>query len=328
MRSLEDEYNNGRRSVVLVFHDQYSDVRTEHLCHFSKVCTYIFVLYLSAQTHNLKLRLFVNLNNYRIPQDYACRLVAHLTSEPCFSPLLVAKFCELKIASCIAGFSITDFPLWKLGCFLDENWLEEDLVNGLLELLYFRLAATSFQSHSPFIFLPTSFFNDAKHLYNQSPRTYSPNLIALRNRLRVATPRAIFAIACVDEHYSAYGSEKNKTCIEHGDSLGFPPVMEVLPILQWVLSGLNIDYHVPGKVIKGEIAKQGQTSGSCGIAAENFVATRADPSIPVWSDELSSVFRNLALRNMLVYHCASLGKGVCVFYLCKLHYLTSSSVVW
>ena len=30
MRSLEDEYNNGRRSVVLVFHDQYSDVRTEY----------------------------------------------------------------------------------------------------------------------------------------------------------------------------------------------------------------------------------------------------------------------------------------------------------
>lgn len=275
----------------------------------------------------LKLRLFVNLNNYRIPQDYARRLVAHLTTEPCFSPSLVAKFCEFKISSCIAGFSVTDFPLWKLGCFLDENWLEEDLVNGLLELLYFRLAATSFQSHSPFIFLPTSFFNDAKHLYNQLPRIYSPNLIALRNRLRVATPRAIFAIACVDDHYSAYCSEKNKMCIEHGDSLEFPPVTEVLPIFQWVLSGLNIDYYVPGKVIKGELSKQGSTSGSCGIAAENFVASHADPSIPAWSDALSSVFRNLALRNMLVYHCAALGKGVRVFRSCKFCHLTGSSVV-
>ncbi|KAF8239475.1 hypothetical protein L208DRAFT_1236984 [Tricholoma matsutake] len=310
MRSLEDEYNNGQHSVVLVFHDQYSDVTTEHLCHFSK------------------LQLFVNLNNYQIPQDYACWLVTHLTSEPCFSPLLVAKFCEFKIASCIAGFCVTDFPLWKLGCFLDENWLGEDLVNGLLELLYFRLATTSFQSHSPFIFLPTSFSNNAKHLYNQSPRLYSPNLIALQNRICVATPCAIFAIACIDDHYSAYCSEKNKMCIEHRDSLEFPPVTEVLPILQWVLSGLNIDYYVPGKVIKGELSKQGQTSGCCEIAAENFIASHADPSIPAWSNALSSVFRNLALRNMLVYHCAALGKGVHVFHLCKLHHLTSSSVVY
>ena len=107
--------------------------------------------------------------------------------------------------------------------------------------------------------------------------------------------------------------------------------MEVLPVLQWVLSGLNIDYCVPGNFIKGELSKQGWTSGSCGIAAENFVASRADPSIPAWSDALSSVFRNLALRNMLVYHCAALGKGVRLFYkfyLCKLHHLTSSSVVY
>jgi hypothetical protein len=42
MRILEDEYNNGRRSVVLVF--QYSGVTTEYLCHFSKVCTRIIVV--------------------------------------------------------------------------------------------------------------------------------------------------------------------------------------------------------------------------------------------------------------------------------------------
>ena len=47
MRSLEDEYNNGRRSVILVFHDQHSDVTTEHLCHFSKVCVLTF-LYLTC----------------------------------------------------------------------------------------------------------------------------------------------------------------------------------------------------------------------------------------------------------------------------------------
>ncbi|KAF8230443.1 hypothetical protein L208DRAFT_1281960, partial [Tricholoma matsutake] len=76
--------------------------------------------------------------------------------------------------------------------------------------------------------------------YNQSPHLYSPNLIALQNCLRVATPHAIFTIACVDDHYSAYCSEKNKICIKHGDSLELPPVTEVLPILQWVLSGLNL----------------------------------------------------------------------------------------
>lgn len=53
MHSLEDEYNNGRRSVILVFHDLYSDVTTEYLCHFLKVCTCIFVLYSLAQTQNV-----------------------------------------------------------------------------------------------------------------------------------------------------------------------------------------------------------------------------------------------------------------------------------
>ena len=65
----------------------------------------------------------------------------------------------------MAGFQGSQFPLYKLGCLLKENWLEEDVVNALLELLYFRSAASLTQmltSNPPFILLPTLFYSEAR----------------------------------------------------------------------------------------------------------------------------------------------------------------------
>ncbi|KAF9457958.1 hypothetical protein BDZ94DRAFT_1336366 [Collybia nuda] len=156
---MEDEYQLGRRSVVLKFCILESGEIIEHQCHFAKI------------------RLFVIVNNHRKAVDYSQRLFNHLQTSPAFSTSLVERFGELMITAQISGFAIAHYPLWTLGCLLDENWLEEDVLNSMLELQYFRHAARS-TDHSP-IFLPTSFFTDAKRLFMRSPQQYSLNIIAL-----------------------------------------------------------------------------------------------------------------------------------------------------
>ncbi|KAG1724467.1 hypothetical protein EDB19DRAFT_1644568 [Suillus lakei] len=79
------------------------------------------------------------------------------------------KFLSSLNTQHIQGFHITEFPLWKLGCLLDENWVEEVALNGMAELLYFQLASASKFSCPSFLFLLTSFFNDMRYFYAQQP---------------------------------------------------------------------------------------------------------------------------------------------------------------
>ncbi|KAK7016636.1 hypothetical protein R3P38DRAFT_3202877 [Favolaschia claudopus] len=48
--------------------------------------------------------------------------------------------------------------------------------------------------------------------------------------------------------------------------------------------------------------------GSCGIAATNFVELRAGLPIPRWQAEQSSLFRDLILQDLLLYHLIARGK--------------------
>lgn len=226
-----------------------------------------------------------------------------------FSPW-VESFGELMIASHIAGFSVAKYPLWELGCLLNENWLEEDLLNSLLELLYFQNAAQLGEA-SP-LFLPTSFFNDAKHLSSQSHHEYSPNMVALRDRLFIATPPAISTVSCIDGHFSGYYINSNGH-LEHGDSMGFSADPEVLPIFQWILAGLDAKFTVPHVVAKGGISRQGPGSGSCGIATYNYLELCTSSNTASWSDQASPLFRDDALSKLLAYHFTAINKGVSLF---------------
>lgn len=230
-----------------------------------------------------------------------------MQTSPAFSTSLVERFGELMITTQISGFAIARYPLWTLGCLLDEDWLEEDVLNSMLELQYFRHAARS-TDHSP-IFLPTSFFTDAKRLFMRSPQQYSLNIIALRNRISSAIPCALSAVTCIDGHFSGHYSDLNG-CLEHGDSMGLLAAPEFLPIIQWVLAGLNTTVVIPRSVTETRISLQGPGSGSCGIAAENFVASRVDSKPPNWSHGNSPLFRDQALLNLLVYHFTAANKGV------------------
>lgn len=250
----------------------------------------------------IQIRLFININNFCKAVDYSQRVLRHMRSNPAFSLSLVKRIEGLAITSRITGFSVSDYPLWALGCLLDENWLEEDVLNSLLELLYFQLAAESV--NPPVIILPTSFFNDAKRLFAQSPRHYSPNMIALRDRLCVATPRALSAVACIGGHFSGYFSYQNGP-LEHGDSMGLLAAPKLLPILIWVFAGLETAFIMPHSVHEARVSRQGLASGSCGIAALNFIMSNANSKAPNWSNETSPQFWDDALLKLLVYHFAA-----------------------
>ncbi|KAJ7602404.1 hypothetical protein DFH06DRAFT_951514, partial [Mycena polygramma] len=95
--------------------------------------------------------------------------------------------------------------------------------------------------------------------------------------------------------------------LEHGDSLGHDPAPDVLPVIQWVFSDLTNTTCMslpPARITQGVIAKQRSDAGggSCFLAAQNFIESRADPSTPRWIPERSAEFRNKALRELVLYH--------------------------
>jgi hypothetical protein len=187
---------------------------------------------------------------------------------------------------------------------LDENWVEEDILNGMAELLYFRLASVSkFSCPSSFLFLPTSFFNDARYLYAQQPRVFSQNFAALRDRLRGSDVQSMGFIVWDNNHFAAFFYNKSAQLL-HNDSMGREPASDVLDIFSWVLTGLG-NYPPPCSIQKGALAIQSPISGSCGIAAHNFVESLVDDSVPYWDTVSSLAFRQKALQEMIIYHAAA-----------------------
>ncbi|KAG1811319.1 hypothetical protein EV424DRAFT_1327683, partial [Suillus variegatus] len=92
---------------------------------------------ISRTYHFTKIRLFTEINNFHPKILYARRIYEFVSTTLPISRTAAMKFLSLSITQHIRGFHITEFPLWKLGCLLDENWVEEDVLNGMAELLYF-----------------------------------------------------------------------------------------------------------------------------------------------------------------------------------------------
>ncbi|KAJ7624629.1 hypothetical protein FB45DRAFT_751843, partial [Roridomyces roridus] len=134
-RDLESAFQNGSRSVTLLLNVGGS-ASALHL-HFSKI------------------RLLITINNNRSAVLGAQNLYRHILSNALLSPEDIERFGRLSIFAPVVGFRITDFPLWKLSCLLGETWLEEDVLNALLELLYLQEAIKTRDDPS-FLILPTS----------------------------------------------------------------------------------------------------------------------------------------------------------------------------
>lgn len=233
--------------------------------------------------------------------------MTHVLENLHLSPFLLRDFEQYRIMDPISGFYITEFPLWKLGCLLGENWLEEDVQNVLAEMLYFRNSATH-DDHS-FVYLPTLFFNDARRLFHAQPRVYNNNIRNLRLRLSCTPATQIASQICVSDHYSSTFYH-NIGSIEYGDSLQRSPPNDFLSIFCWVFG--DLDYSLPHEIIEGEIALQCDGGfGSCGVAAHNFVECRANDGVLAWDPDSSDRIRNGMLRDLLIYHRGALGCPVC-----------------
>ncbi|KAJ6596406.1 hypothetical protein DFH09DRAFT_905265, partial [Mycena vulgaris] len=134
-REMERVFADGARSVDVVLN--YGDGhRTGLRYHFSKI------------------RLLIAINNHRPAIAGARSLYQHIISHNLLSSQDVEQFSGLPIDTPISGFQVTKFPLWTLGCLLGETWLEEDVVNALLELIYLQEAMKSSADPSVII-LPT-----------------------------------------------------------------------------------------------------------------------------------------------------------------------------
>jgi hypothetical protein len=222
--------------------------------------------------------------------------------------LAVAELKATPILSTIRGLLTNDVPLWRLTTLLDERWMDEDVFNALVELMYFtHQARISLLPHDPTmpvcLFLPTSFLSDARRHYQGQQRQYTTEILDLRQCLLLTTIQSISITSIFDNHYTAYVYRVGSTVVDHGDSLHQPPADDILDIISWVITGLG---HPPvDSISTGIISQQGGFNGgegSCGIAALNFIECYADTELHWWEGSNSHLFRDMALQNLIHYH--------------------------
>ena len=92
------------------------------------------------------------------------------------------------------------------------------------------------------------------------------------------------------------------------DSLGFPPLKELLPRIQWFLDGLPESVVKPISVKIAAGYRQSAGSNSCGIAALNFIERRIFPqTAPQWlgSCNSSEQLRKRLLEKLITWHCTA-----------------------
>ena len=236
-------------------------------------------------------------------------LILHLLL-PQFSEIAsaVADLKYTPILSAIQGLLTNDVPLWRLATLLNERWMDEDIFNALIEILYLghqaKISHLSYDAAIPScLFLPTSFLADARRHYHGQPQQYTTEILDLRQRLLLTAVQSISITSVFDDHYTAYVYRVGSTTIDHGDSLHQPPADDILGIISWIIAGLG---HPPIETISvGTISRQGGSNGgegSCGIAALNFIECYSDNNLCQWEGSKSSLFQDVALQNLILYH--------------------------
>ncbi|KAJ7236401.1 hypothetical protein C8J57DRAFT_1004794, partial [Mycena rebaudengoi] len=136
-KEMEAAYSAGSRSVAVTF--TVDGKRSEQLYHFQRC-----------------IRLFIHIKNYQVAVQSAHDLVHHLSTSSIVSSGFFSAFITLPILSAIRGLRGSTFPLWKLSCLLREEWLHEDVLNALAELMYFSNAARSAERDPSILIYPTT----------------------------------------------------------------------------------------------------------------------------------------------------------------------------
>ena len=177
----------------------------------------------------------------------------------------------------------------------------------MAELLYFWNCVTS--EDASFIYLPISFFNDARRLFNNDPWTYSKNISDLWLRLSVAKATRIVSVMWDHDHYSATFYQHHGL-FEYGYSMLHSAPEGTLDVFHWLMAGL--DYMLPQSLGTGDVGLQLLGGpGSCRVVAHNYVESRIDHSVPQWEAVASACFRIGTLQDLIIYHLSGLNSPVC-----------------
>ncbi|KAJ7207443.1 hypothetical protein GGX14DRAFT_329156, partial [Mycena pura] len=103
-------------------------------------------------------------------------------------------------------------------------------------------------------------------------------------------------------HYSAYRDASSPVLIQR-DSMDNEPDKNILAIFQWILAGTGRHIPLQVEVCAEETARQSAGSGSCGIAAHNFIESEIAEEVAQWTDSASDLFRRrCALRDLVMFH--------------------------
>ncbi|KAJ7603176.1 hypothetical protein B0H17DRAFT_968784, partial [Mycena rosella] len=106
--------------------------------------------------HLSKIWLIVGVNNHIYNLHAASMLLARVESASLLLPDLIQDLKLNRFSEPLAGFLVTQTPIYSLGCLLDERWAMEDVLNARAELIYFRRAADNLGEEPSFVFLPTA----------------------------------------------------------------------------------------------------------------------------------------------------------------------------
>ena len=89
--------------------------------------------------------------------SFSAELLDHIHGTDVFSDEVVESILDERITAPINGFQTSDYPLWKLGTLLHKNYVNEEVINSLTELLYLRHGANT-PSGEPSVIIPPTFF--------------------------------------------------------------------------------------------------------------------------------------------------------------------------
>ncbi|KAJ6532813.1 hypothetical protein B0H10DRAFT_2148021 [Mycena sp. CBHHK59/15] len=129
-------------------------------------------------------------------------LLDRVVSYSLLTPDLIEELKLNMFSEPLAGFHVTQAPLYTLTCLLNERWATEDVLNARAELIYFRRASLFLGEEPSFLFIPTSFINDCRKLMALQNPSYSPEIIRIRDRIRAGTVDMLGLVSWTTSHYS------------------------------------------------------------------------------------------------------------------------------
>ncbi|KAH6890254.1 hypothetical protein BKA70DRAFT_1234738 [Coprinopsis sp. MPI-PUGE-AT-0042] len=262
-----------------------------------------------------KLRLIQNAFNFAPAVERIPKLLAHIQSAPfTLDSIQIAIFRNSRFNEPLRGFHVASPPLYRLTDFLEESWLTEDVLNCGAELVYhWRHASTESCDRAPKeLFFPTELWSEVQTMYHQSPRVYSPELLALRHRIE-STPFTSISVACADgTHFASFSWMRGASHICWADSLQQPSPASLLPMFTWLLPSL-FDAPPPTSVrYDPRMNFQGGNDGgegSCSLATLNAMEAAVDHNLIRWSGSHSQKFRDVQLDTLLRYHFLAIARS-------------------